>query len=37
MRIVGEFKKLGIEVSKSTVEKYRVRHRNRPRPLGRRS
>lgn len=31
-RIVGELKKLGIEVPKSTVEKYRVRHRKPPSP-----
>jgi hypothetical protein len=31
-RIVGELRKLGIEVAKSTVEKYRVRHRNPPSP-----
>jgi hypothetical protein len=31
-RIVGELKKLGIEVPKSTLEKYRVRHRKPPSP-----
>jgi putative transposase len=31
-RIVGELRKLGIEVAKSTVEKYRVRHCNPPSP-----
>jgi putative transposase len=31
-RIVGELRKLGIEIAKSTVEKYRVRHRNPPSP-----
>ena len=29
-RIVGELRKLGIDVAKSTVEKYRVRHRTPP-------
>jgi len=33
-RIVGELKKLGIDVAKSTVEKYRVRHRKPPSPTG---
>jgi hypothetical protein len=32
-RIVGELRKLGIEVAKSTVEKYRVRHRKPPSPM----
>jgi putative transposase len=31
-RIVGELRKLGIDVAKSTVEKYRVRHRQPPSP-----
>ena len=31
-RIVGELRKLGIEVAKSTVEKYRGRPRTRPSP-----
>ena len=31
-RILGELRKLGIEVAKSTVEKYRIRHRNPPSP-----
>jgi putative transposase len=31
-RIGGELKKLGIEVAKCTVEKYRVRHRKPPSP-----
>ena len=31
-RIVGELGKLGIEVAKSTVDKYRVRSRNAPSP-----
>lgn len=31
-RIVGELGKLGIKVAKSTVDKYRVRSRNRPSP-----
>jgi putative transposase len=31
-RILGELRKLGIEVSKSTVEKYRVRSKNPPSP-----
>jgi putative transposase len=31
-RIVGELRKLGIAVAKSTVEKYRVRHRKPPSP-----
>jgi len=31
-RIVGELRKLGIEVAKSTVEKYRVHHCNPPSP-----
>jgi putative transposase len=31
-RIVGELRKLGIHVAKSTVEKYRVRHRKPPSP-----
>ena len=31
-RIVGELRKLGIEVAKSTVEKYRVRSRKPPSP-----
>jgi transposase InsO family protein len=31
-RIVGELRKLGIDVAKSTVEKYRVRHRKPPSP-----
>jgi hypothetical protein len=34
-RIVGELGKLGIEVAKSTVEKYRVRHRKPPSPTWR--
>ena len=33
-RIVGELRKLGITVSKSTVEKYRPRVRKRPHPRG---
>jgi putative transposase len=32
-RIVGELRKLGIEVAKSTVEKYRVRPRKPPSPI----
>jgi putative transposase len=31
-RIVGELRKLGIDVAKSTVEKYRVRHQKPPSP-----
>ena len=31
-RIVGELRKLGIDVAKSTVEKYRVRSRKPPSP-----
>ena len=31
-RIVGELRKLGIDVAKSTVEMYRVRPRKRPSP-----
>jgi hypothetical protein len=31
-RIVGELRKLGIDVAKSTVEKYRVRQRKPPSP-----
>ena len=31
-RIVGELRKLGIDVAKSTVEKYRVRHQKTPSP-----
>jgi putative transposase len=34
-RIVGELQKLGIHVAKSTVEKYRVRHRKPPSPTWR--
>ena len=34
-RIVGELGKLGIEVAKSTVDKYRVRSRNAPSPTWR--
>src|SRR5262249_22673135 len=34
-RILGELQKLGIEVAKSTVEKYRVRHRKPPSPTWR--
>ena len=29
-RIIGELKKLGIDLSKSTVEKYMVKHKNPP-------
>jgi putative transposase len=32
-RIVGELRKLGIEVAKSTVERYRVRPRTLPSPI----
>ena len=34
-RILGELRKLGIEVAKSTVEKYRLRHRKPPSPTWR--
>ena len=34
-RIIGELRKLGIHVAKSTVEKYRVRHRQPPSPTWR--
>jgi hypothetical protein len=34
-RILGELRKLGIHVAKSTVEKYRVRHRQPPSPTWR--
>jgi putative transposase len=34
-RIIGELQKLGIHVAKSTVEKYRVRHRKPPSPTWR--
>jgi putative transposase len=33
-RIIGELRKLGIDVAKSTVEKYRVRPRKPPSPTG---
>jgi putative transposase len=34
-RIVGKLRKLGLEIAKSTVEKYRVRRRKPPSPSGR--